>query len=61
MNFEQLGKNINSFLSSQKILDNLNDFSEEESCIIARVYGYEKFISDLNQQNKIKEKKKEKN
>ena len=25
MNFEQLGKNINSFLSSQKILDNLPD------------------------------------
>ena len=42
---------------AQKILDNLNDFSEEESCIIARVYGYEKFISDLNQKNKIKEKK----
>ena len=42
---------------AQKILDNLNDFSEEESCIIARVYGYEKFISDLNQQNKINGKK----
>ena len=42
---------------AKKNIDNLNDFDDNERFIIAKIYCYENFITDLNQKNKIKEKK----
>ena len=42
---------------AKKNIDNLNDFEDNERFIIAKIYCYENFITDLNQKNKIKEKK----
>ena len=42
---------------AKKNIDNLNVLSDEERFVIAKIYCYENFIADLNQKNKIKEKK----
>ena len=53
-NFENL---LTLMKLAAKNIESLINYGEEEKQIIGKIYGYENFLSNLNKENKIKEKK----
>ena len=59
--YQSLCFNLENLLILMKLakryMENITDTDDNEQMIIGKIYGYENFISDINEQNKIKEKK----